>query len=82
MNLSFLSTFPTLTGTGGVATAIFEIFDLIGDWIVETIPKFFVLFYSAETGLTIVGVLAVCSLGVGVVFLLVGFVQRFFHFRG
>lgn len=82
MNLAMLSSIALLSGTGGVASAIFEIFALIGDWIVETIPKFFVLFYSPETGLTIVGVLAVCSLGVGVVFLLVGFVQRFFHFRG
>ena len=81
MNLAFLSTFVMLSGTGGVATSIFEIFGLIGDWIVETIPKFFVLFYSPETGLTIIGVLTCCSLGVAVVFLLVNFVRKFFRFR-
>ncbi len=65
-----------------VLDAILAIFGNVGDWIVSTVPKFFVLFYTAETGLTFLGVLAVAGLAFSIVFLLVGLIQRFLHFRG
>lgn len=64
-----------------IVTAIFAVFTIIGEWIVETIPTFFELFYVAETGLTLLGTLAVVSLGIGIVFLLIGIIQRFLKFR-
>ena len=83
MNLAVMSyMFSMMTaGVQSVSASIFAIFREIGDWIIETIPNFFVLFYNPETGLTIIGVLTVCSLGIGVCFLLVGFIRKFFKFR-
>lgn len=66
----------------GIIGAIFGIFTSIGVWMVETLPTFFALFYVQETGLTLLGTLAVCSLGISIVFLLVGIIQRFMKFRG
>lgn len=65
-------------------TAIFTVFTQIGNWITETIPMFFKLFYvseGSEAGLTFLGTLAVVSLGIGIVFLLIGIIQRFLKFR-
>lgn len=69
-------------GENNVLSAILAIFSAIGDWIVSAVPKFFVLFYTAEAGLTFLGVLAVAGLAFSVVFLLIGIIQRFLHFRG
>lgn len=68
--------------TESVLMAILAVFTAIGEWIVDTIPSFFPLFYTAESGLTFMGVLAVAGLAFSVVFLLIGIVQRFVHFRG
>ena len=68
--------------TESILTAILEVFAAIGDWIVETVPSFFPLFYTAESGLTFMGVLAVAGLAFSVVFLLIGIIQKFLHFRG
>lgn len=71
-----------LTGTADVVTAIMAIFTALGNWFVSTITSMLPIFYSDASGLTILGVLACCGLGVGVIFLVIGFIQRFFHWRG
>ena len=68
--------------TSSVTSLIFAVFTSIGEWIVGAFPQITSLFYSAETGLTFMGVLAVCGLGFSVIFLLMGVIQRFLHFRG
>lgn len=68
--------------TNSVLTAIFAVFTAVSDWILETVPTLYPLFYNAESGLTFLGVLAVAGLAFSVVFLLIGIVQRFLHFRG
>lgn len=65
-----------------ILTAILAVFTSIGTWITTNLPTFFTLFYVAETGLTLLGTLAVAGLGISVVFLLIGIIQRFMHFRG
>lgn len=67
---------------GSILSAILAVFTAIGDWMVETIPTFFGLFYTAGSGLTILGTLAVVGLGIGLIFLLIGVIQNFMHFRG
>lgn len=64
-----------------VITAITEVFSAIGEWIVSAIAEFVPIFYVAETGLTFLGVLCVASLGVSMIFLLIGIIQRFLKFR-
>lgn len=75
--------FSMLTGTAtGVVGQVLAVLTAIAGWFIETIPSLFPLFYSPETGLTIVGVLSVCGLGVGVILLLINKVSDFFHWRG
>lgn len=64
-----------------ILTAILEVFSSIGTWIVETIAELMPMFYVAETGLTLLGILAVCGLGMSVIFLLIGIIQSFLRFR-
>ena len=80
---NYLMMYTMLTATGtGVIESLMAIWTAISTWIVSSISSVSVIFYSAETGLTLLGVLAVSSLGIGVIFLLIGVVQKFFHFRG
>lgn len=66
----------------GVLEKVLDVFSGLGTWLVETIPTFEALFYNASTGLTFMGTLAVAGLGIGVVFLLIGVIQKFLKFRG
>lgn len=61
---------------------IFEVFDSIGTWIVTSVQDLTPMFWNAESGLTFLGTLAVVGLGFSVMFLLIGIIQRFLHFRG
>lgn len=64
-----------------ILTSILEVFSSIGAWIVEAITDLMPMFYVAESGLTLLGVLAVCGLGLSIVFLLIGVIQSFLRFR-
>lgn len=65
----------------GILAAILAVFTQVGTWITTTLPTFFSLFY-ADSGLTLLGTLAVAGLGISVVFLLIGIIQRFLKFQG
>lgn len=64
-----------------VLDAILAVFMGIAEWIGEAVTALIPMFYVAETGLTFLGVLSVASLGIGMVFLLIGVIQNFLHFR-
>lgn len=66
----------------GIVSAVTDVFAEIGNWIVEYMPSIEALFYTAETGLTLLGTLAVVGLGISVFFLLMGIIQRFLKFQG
>lgn len=60
-----------------------QIFGTLGDtadWIVETVPKFSALFYTAETGLTLIGTSTLIGLGVGCSLLFLMLIQKGFRF--
>lgn len=65
-----------------VLEAILAVFTEVGEWISTSVPTFFTMFYSTESGLTFLGVLAVAGLAISIVFLLIGVIQNFLHFRG
>lgn len=65
----------------GVLEAIFGVFTEIVSWISTTMPSIEAMFYASDQ-LTFLGVLAVAGLGVSVVFLLLGVISNFLHFRG
>lgn len=67
--------------TATIISAITAVFTAIGEWIVSAILTLQPIFWSSE-GLTFLGVLAVCGLAFSVVFLIIGLIQRFLHFRG
>lgn len=65
-----------------VISEVLDVFSSVGQWITGEIPTFMSLFYSADSGLTFLGALAVAGLAFSVVFLFIGFIQRFLHFSG
>lgn len=70
----------------GILTAIFAIFTGVGEWIISSLNDLMSIFWIAgESGtgqLTFLGVLAVTGLAFSVIFLIIGIIQRFLHFRG
>lgn len=71
-----------MTGSTSILTAILAVFTAVGEWITGAVTNIMPMFYVAETGLTFLGVLAVAGLAFSVVFLIIGLIQNFLHFRG
>lgn len=71
-----------------VLNQVLAVFDEIGTWIPTAIEALIPMFYTAPSttggtgSLTFLGVLAVAGLSISVVFLLIGVIQNFLHFRG
>ena len=61
--------------------SIFAVFAGIGNWLAQALTDASSIFYQAESGLTLLGTLSVCGLGVAVVFLLIGWIRRMLLFR-
>lgn len=66
---------------GNVLTAVLAVFMAIANWFTEAIPVI-TAFFFADGALTFMGVLAVAGLAVSIVFLLIGVISNFLHFRG
>lgn len=64
-----------------VLTSVLEVFSAIGDWIVTAIQDITPAFYATEGGLTFLGVLAACGLGVSIILLIFNIIKDFLHFR-
>ena len=64
-----------------ILTAILAVFAAVGEWFTTTISSLVPIFYASGE-LTFLGVLSVAGLGFSVVFLLIGVIQNFLHFRG
>lgn len=74
-----------------ILTRVLDVFEAMGEWIPSAVNSLIPLFYTAPTtvegvavpgSLTFLGVLAVAGLSISVVFLLIGIIQNFLHFRG
>ena len=70
----------------GILEAIFAVFTDVGDWIINALTSLMSIFWTAGADgggqLTFLGVLAVAGLAFSVIFLIIGIIQRFLHFRG
>lgn len=65
-----------------ILNTILDVFKGVGEWISTAVESLIPMFYVAETGLTFLGVLGVAGLAFSVVFLIIGVIQNFLHFRG
>lgn len=70
-----------------VLGSVLTVFDAVGNWFSGFVPTLFALFWTpgvdgGEGSLTFLGVLAVAGLAISIVFLVVGLIQNFLHFRG
>lgn len=65
-----------------ILTAVLNVFTKIGEWIAGAITSLLPIFYDAEKGLTLIGVLAVAGLAFSVIFLVMRIIENFLHFRG
>ena len=81
MLIGAIGCFAESTTDLGVVDEVFSVFTKVGEWISSNLPTFVSLFYNSTTGLTFMGVLALCSLGISVCFLLLGIIQSFLKFR-
>lgn len=71
-----------MEGSVSILTAILAVFTAIGEWIGSAVTSILPMFYASSTGLTFLGVLAVAGLAFSVIFLIIGLIQNFLHFRG
>lgn len=67
--------------TSTALSVVLDVFQSVATWFSTAINTVIGMFY-AEGALTFLGVLAVAGLAVSVVFLLMGVVSNFLHFRG
>lgn len=65
--------------TNGMVESVLDVLGKSSDFIVESVPKFSTLFYSSETGITLIGVMTLIGLGVGVGLLFLMLMQKFFR---
>lgn len=65
-----------------VLDQVLEVFTRVGEWIAGAVTQLIPMFYTADEGLSFLGVLAVVALAFSVVFLIMGIIQNFLHFRG
>lgn len=65
----------------GVLSSVMEVFTLVIEWFVSAVSKVTPIFWSAEGGLTFLGVLAVAGLAISVMLLVVNIVKDFLRFR-
>lgn len=65
-----------------IVSQITGVFSEIGTWIASAMEDLMPMFYNQETGLTLLGTLAICGLAFSIVFLLLNIIQNFLHFRG
>lgn len=71
----------------GILDAILDVFTSVGTWLSTAVTNLQPMFYTPGQGeaagsLTFLGVLAVAGLAFSVVFLIIGLIQNFLHFRG
>lgn len=68
-----------------IISSVFNVFGKVAEWFTQTLPQLGDIFYTAsESGggsLTILGVLAVASLGISVTMLLFNYVKDLLTFR-
>lgn len=67
--------------TTTILDAVLKVFDSIATWFAEVMPVVLAIFYT-DGQLTVLGVLAVAGLAISVIFLIMGVIQNFLHFRG
>ena len=65
-----------------IVSAMTEVFTEVFTWLQSAISTVLNVFYNTESGLTVLGVLAIVALAISIFFLLVGLIQNFLHLRG
>lgn len=67
---------------GSIISAMTEVFTSVFEWITTALTSVLGVFYTAEGGLTVLGILAIVGLAISLFFLIVGVISNFFHLRG
>lgn len=65
-----------------ILNAVLAVFTGVIDWFITSMNSVVALFYSAETGLTFFGVMALIALGISLVLLFIRMVKNYLTFRG
>lgn len=65
----------------GLIESILEVFSLIAQWFIDAVSDLTAVFWTPDTGLSLLGFMAVISVGFGVIMLILGIIQNFLGFR-
>lgn len=65
-----------------IIEAFIAVWEVLIGFLVDLFPQVTALFYTAETGLTFVGVMAVIMAGIALVLLVWNIIRSFFPMRG
>ena len=58
-------------------TSVTGVWSEVSEWLVTHISSLQAIFYSAETGLTFIGILAVTSVGIAIFLLVMNIIRSF-----
>lgn len=67
--------------TANLTTAVFDVFEAVSTWFTDTIGSFVDLFYSAENGLTFLGIMALIGIGIAVARMFFAIITSFVQMR-
>lgn len=65
----------------GILDSVLAVFEAMATWLRDAVEAVVPMFYTAESGLTFIGVLACASLAISVAFLIFGMVRSFIQFH-
>lgn len=66
--------------TNSILNAILALWTVVMQWFGNAFDNLIPIFYSADTGLTFIGILAVAGTAVSVCFLFLGLIQKWLNF--
>ena len=64
-----------------VVNAVTGVFTELSAWIIDAMSSATVLFWDPQTGLTLIGTLAIMSLGIAVSLLVLNLIKNFVRFK-
>lgn len=64
-----------------IIQSIITVFEAVAAWFVSAVNSATTMFWSAEGGLTMIGALAIFSLGFAIILLVLNYIKDFLRFR-
>lgn len=70
-----------MTSVPAIIQSIIAVFQAVASWFVEAVESATAMFWTSEGGLTMIGALAIFSLGFAIILLVLNYIKDFLRFR-